>query len=185
MRGATDYARPDPRVQSYFNPRSCARSDVPSWACCAQHPHFNPRSCARSDLKPSPSLRSSLISTHAPVRGATQLLQHRDLFPEYFNPRSCARSDFVHAKARKGPKISTHAPVRGATGCCAPANLNGFISTHAPVRGATCAWWRGHWASLNFNPRSCARSDRTPGQPQAASVYFNPRSCARSDGRAG
>ncbi len=76
---------------------------------------FNPRSCARSDSRSSSPSSVRTISTHAPVRGATQM------------------GLLVSKKYR----ISTHAPVRGATEQALAGLICAAISTHAPVRGAT------------------------------------------------
>ena len=55
------------------------------------------------------------ISTHAPARGATALLDHQA---------------FIVV-------ISTHAPARGATKLLGQKSAAALISTHAPARGAT------------------------------------------------
>ena len=62
------------------------------------------------------SLPITLISIHAPVKGATTLDQI------IFN---------------YGGKISIHAPVKGATGGRRMTATEYLISIHAPVKGAT------------------------------------------------
>ena len=58
--------------------------------------HFYSRPCGRGDFAASISLRSCIISTHAPAGGATGCKPYS--FPNW--------------------KISTHAPAGGATKCC-------------------------------------------------------------------
>ena len=56
-----------------FNPRSHERSDKDTDRLVDEFMNFNPRSHERSDRNAALSLRSfSLISIHAPTRGATQ-----------------------------------------------------------------------------------------------------------------
>ena len=100
--------------------------------------HFYSRPCGRGDFAASISLRSCIISTHAPAGGATGCKPYS--FPNW--------------------KISTHAPAGGATShvvCvedgtyyfysrpCGRGDISGgdrrhfanLISTHAPAGGAT------------------------------------------------
>ena len=80
---------------------------------------FNPRSREGSD--PSVACFNSeftIISIHAPVKGATSSLTVSDVLSD----------------------ISIHAPVKGATGLQRLQRLQRFrlqISIHAPVKGAT------------------------------------------------
>ena len=80
----------------YFNPRSREGSDPVVWKAATGRTNFNPRSREGSDLYTSLLKRSSNISIHAPVKGATYILQ-------------CGYDD---------DDISIHAPVKGAT--CSP-----------------------------------------------------------------
>ena len=106
-----------------------------------QHPSFNPRTPAGCDrrwiLTP---LWPHGVSTHAPLRGATDLKK----------------------TLREELDVSTHAPLRGATWvvCLRCMQVSGFnprtpagcdlllevntmsyvVSTHAPLRGATNTW---------------------------------------------
>ena len=101
----------------------------------------------------------SMISIHAPTRGATYrlLIFRADL--SHFNPRSHERSDACDdVTALISGKISIHAPTRGATRHCATfGNVRPFQSTlpreerHViPINGAFTSY---------FNPRSHERSD--------------------------
>ena len=78
----------------------------------------------------------TLVSTHAPTRGATY-----GLYPSAnrwcFNPRAHEGRDPVNPGVNHVLSVSTHAPTRGATFneviyCCQVG-----VSTHAPTRGAT------------------------------------------------
>ena len=72
-----------------------------------------------------------LVSTHAPVMGATGALPHF--------------SESNH--------VSTHAPVMGATLAVARGVRLAIVSTHAPVMGATRT--RRKWGCQPcFNPRA-------------------------------
>ena len=64
------------------------------------------------------SLSLSLVSIHAPARGAT----------------------FAQPRRPLQPHVSIHAPARGATSIQANAKRGSYVSIHAPARGATGAW---------------------------------------------
>ena len=95
VKGAT--ASPEVSVvicSANFNPRTREGCDADCRRRRARHPDFNPRTREGCDLSSLPcSCRSSPISIHAPVKGATTL------------------SAF---SVRTG-QISIHAPVKGAT----------------------------------------------------------------------
>ena len=76
-----------------FNPRSYKRSDFVIFMITVLHFAFNPRSYKRSDSMWEQNQPVSLLSIHAPTRGATSA----------FNA-----SDYQ-------PNLSIHAPTRGAT----------------------------------------------------------------------
>ena len=99
--------------------------------------YFNPRSHERSDGQPQKAKRTTMISIHAPTRGATKRSQTGQRMRYNFNPRSHERSDTAsdvsntaygdfnprsHERSdggnlnlQQGNKISIHAPTRGAT----------------------------------------------------------------------
>ena len=98
--------------------------------------YFNPRSHEGSDGNMLLQLLSTVISIHAPTRGATYYRCHhlqpsqfqstlprgerhkRPLFfvcEANFNPRSHEGSDQTLSSVRCSPQISIHAPTRGAT----------------------------------------------------------------------
>ena len=103
--------------------------------------------------------RLSVISIHAPVKGATHIRACRHGFRWDFNPRSRegsdhlvsdlqAHKDYFNPRSREGSDQDEEdvAKVRQ-------------ISIHAPVKGATCcALSLRSWAR-NFNPRSREGSD--------------------------
>ena len=91
---------------------------------------FNPRTPAGCDAAGVPYAFVAVVSTHAPLRGAT-----RD------NPRS---ADVFG--------VSTHAPLRGATGCQLHLNHDLAVSTHAPLRGATVGVAVRFTTRLRFQP---------------------------------
>ena len=122
--------------------------------------HFYSRPCGRGDFAASISLRSCIISTHAPAGGATGCKPYS--FPNwkisthapaggatsqvvcvedgtyYFYSRPCGRGDAARCAPRWDRPISTHAPAGGATKIrivCVRVVLR--ISTHAPAGGAT------------------------------------------------
>ena len=122
---------------AYFNPRSHERSDRYSTMLLHRSKYFNPRSHERSDRAFILCSLSSVISIHAPTRGATWLPlsgkwsflfqstlpreeRHITVYPlkyycRYFNPRSHERSDVPYILIYFSQVISIHAPTRGAT----------------------------------------------------------------------
>ena len=101
---------------SNFNPRSREGSDLRDGNISRWQYDFNPRSREGSD-DPAPILvvNPTIISIHAPARGATDTANQQHLLLP----------------------ISIHAPARGATlsGQISFSDLE--ISIHAPARGAT------------------------------------------------
>ena len=138
-----------------FDPRPCTRGDqyplrVPTRAFrstplyegrrgkkYAEHPRrFDPRPCTRGDPQRSVRgcRRSSNVSIHAPVRGATRSADYRHGKP-CFDPRPCTRGDGTVAW---------------------PCSI---VSIHAPVRGATHQGQRTPTLMNRFDPRPCTRGD--------------------------
>ena len=81
-------------IPLHFNPRSHERSDPCGWCYRLRQIYFNPRSHERSDGDVNKiDCGGSVISIHAPTRGATY---DQDMYNEQavnFNPRSHERSD--------------------------------------------------------------------------------------------
>ena len=79
--------------------------------------NFNPRSHERSDSNGLMMFDDTLISIHAPTRGATILCNHRGLVFGFQStlPREERPKPFIYKALRT--IISIHAPTRGATKC--------------------------------------------------------------------
>ena len=102
---------------------------------------------------------STLISIHAPPRGATPIL------PALFIPETIS----IHAPPRGATRtlenlnllhrISIHAPPRGATEERFAASAAISISIHAPPRGATGTAKGSAFSPSDFNSRPSARGD--------------------------
>ena len=80
-----------------------------------------------------------LVSTLAPVKGATLLTKRKTHEIYSFNSRSREGSDGSNASNEKAIGVSTLAPVKGATTLGAIFCFRRFVSTLAPVKGATSA----------------------------------------------
>ena len=78
-----------------------------------------------------------MISTHAPVKGATAGRSRWISRPRDFNPRTREGCDVRGEDGIESHMISTHAPVKGATVDLDKLVTTCLISTHAPVKGAT------------------------------------------------
>ena len=101
----------------------------------------------------------TMISIHAPTRGATLPIIRDILFSAYFNPRSYKRSDspslfalstIFHFNPRSYKRSDLYIIINII--CC-------VISIHAPTRGATKTNTHHHQTQHYFNPRSYKRSD--------------------------
>ena len=71
------------RTQYHFNPRSREGSDNSSSHSCRQIKNFNPRSREGSDGDQAVFTPVSVISIHAPVKGATSKRQNRRAAPTF------------------------------------------------------------------------------------------------------
>ena len=128
------------------------------------------------------SFPNSLISIHAPPRGAT-VCESCISTPIYFNSRPSARGDQNVKHQDQRMPISIHAPPRGATYLCECLCAEILISIHAPPRGATRFFQRILRWLKNFNSRPSARGDLVYASCTSASTYFNSRPSARGDAR--
>ena len=79
----------------------------------------------------------SLVSIHAPARGATRPSPHMPALVGRFNPRARAGRDQAIRDGKVSIEVSIHAPARGATGCACDLDERSDVSIHAPARGAT------------------------------------------------
>ena len=84
-----------------------------------------------------------LVSIHAPVRGATRQSRSLDSLRQGFNPRARTGRDVPWRERSRFSSVSIHAPVRGATEAMNLSLHFTLVSIHAPVRGATCTWEMG------------------------------------------
>ena len=136
--GSDAYSSAFWRVITNFNPRSREGSDNSSSHSCRQIKNFNPRSREGSDGDQAVFTPVSVISIHAPVKGATRHAGRRCCRTGYFNPRSREGSD----------------------GYMTGITQNVGISIHAPAKGATARTGKDFFRYGYFNPRSREGSDR-------------------------
>ena len=131
-----------------------------SAACASSGCCFNPRARDGRDLAPSAFANADhIVSTHAPVMGATLRLVR----PQIAEP------------------VSTHAPVMGATLCSLPTNQGPHCFNPRARDGRDWFAPAGHRSAGRFNPR--ARDGRDHGNQQhhtGTHTGFNPRA---RDGR--
>jgi len=79
-----------------------------------------------------------LVSIHAPARGATSYLTGCQDWVGSFNPRTREGCDLgTAADFPDHPTVSIHAPARGATKMISLETAKALVSIHAPARGAT------------------------------------------------
>ena len=166
----------------YFNPRSREGSDKTSHIRGNTNCHFNPRSREGSDPVSFSVLVKSIISIHAPAKGATYRYFHALHLQKDFNPRSREGSDVVALNVlRMAGIISIHAPAKGATKPCKHCVVCSIISIHAPAKGATSqqSMQRSVTVFQSTLPRRERRvlRKRHSGRPRD----FNPRSREGSD----
>ena len=124
---------------------------------------------------------ASIISIHAPPRGATHSQQKLLLRMMNFNSRPSARGDVKSLSVHSDRKISIHAPPRGATKRCYMANM-AWIFQFTPLREGRPAQRSAPTATtLYFNSRPSARGDAASSGRQLYPLYFNSRPSARGD----
>ena len=123
----------------------------------------------------------SVVSIHAPARGATCTTFRVNGTRNCFNPRPHARGDSRFGTGLPTRWVSIHAPTRGATSilmwlttlmCC--------FNPRPHARGDP----KESWSLLNpasFNPRPPARGDFLRGLHFHQCMSFNPRPHARGD----
>ena len=143
-----------------FNPRSREGSDVLMKQIAGEPWHFNPRSREGSDIFSTFNIRKSIISIHAPARGATLPPYITVYIWKHFNPRSREGSDLplfqntykhthFNPRSREGSDFfcsfsfllslsfqSTLPRGERQPGSALEQYVYG-ISIHAPARGAT------------------------------------------------
>ena len=150
----------------------------------------------------SSKIYSSIISIHAPTRGATQpcywiilhLLFQSTLLQE---ERQSVCTQELNATIFQSTLLQEERPVTDGGKYCQnifqstllqeerlssiKMEKSHIISIHAPTRGATDKAVEGILNILNFNPRSYKRSDINRHTRCLWRINFNPRSYKRSD----
>ena len=148
-----------PLTLQNFNPRSHERSDHITQSFVFRFFNFNPRSHERSDFTGDYTFEVTLISIHAPTRGATALIVG-----------AVSSSLFQSTLPREERQL------QGLLNCFFLL----FQST-LPREERRFGSIAGKLGGLDFNPRSHERSD---GFYVACLIFgadFNPRSHERSD----
>ena len=125
--------------------------------------------------------RESLISIHAPPRGATSTsADTSDSAGFQFTPlREGRQAEAVNSLTRR--YFNSRPSARGDARFKPPTSVPEFISIHAPPRGATLMHstaWRGFFY---FNSRPSARGDSRARKACWRYSYFNSRPSARGD----
>ena len=179
--GSDAYSSAFWRVITNFNPRSREGSDNSSSHSCRQIKNFNPRSREGSDGDQAVFTPVSVISIHAPVKGATRHAGRRCCRTGYFNPRSREGSDGYMTGITQNVGISIHAPAKGATARTGKDFFRyGYFNPRSREGSDVC-----RFSSLSrqndFNPRSREGSDRARTNETRTSGHFNPRSREGSD----
>ena len=144
-----------------FNPRPRTGSDLFTVVPEAIPACFNPRPRTGSDLGLTYDAEWSIVSIHAPARGATRHHGRRltiTLVAGGFNPRPRTGSDLPPRRRPKRMWVSIHAP-HGERPSTAMMN-----------------WW-----TKSFNPRPRTGSDAQGATGEAHHRSFNPRPRTGSD----
>ena len=108
---------------SSFNPRTHEGCDLTSFVQTEGMTCFNPRTHEGCDFQFELHCLLSVVSIHAPTRGATTI------------------SPFSYISVL----VSIHAPTRGATADTADSSTQSGVSIHAPTRGATISLKSIQW----------------------------------------
>ena len=147
--------------------------------------YFNSRPSARGDKFEAHYHVTSVISIHAPPRGATTRHPNSAVHPPYFNSRPSARGDKTR-KQKKEEKnvISIHAPPRGATKRL-KKHIAPTIFQFTPLREGRRAAARRTVCSGKFQFTPLREGRRPPCISTHIPGYFNSRPSARGDADAG
>ena len=142
---------------------------------------FNPRSHEGSDRRYKRKCYKSMVSIHAPTKGATGLLPGWRGISPGFNPRSHEGSDLSCLSTSLTLFCFNPRSHEGSDAHRQPSHLFPPVSIHAPTKGATrrspgTSLWLGC-----FNPRSHEGSDNRSGDGKSSGKGFNPRSHEGSD----
>ena len=144
-------------------------------------PDFNPRSREGSDHDRNRSVDSSVISIHAPARGATCVLALLlDNFRQFQSTLPRGERLSLRFSRLVAILISIHAPARGATRPLFVLGHIWFISIHAPARGATVRHVSVYF-DIQFQSTLPRGERRISSVLIMSTIYFNPRSREGSD----
>jgi len=169
--------------------------------CCQSAGSFNPRPCARGDSVLLYAFRSTSVSIHAPVQGATRCRRCRSANSR-FNPRPCARGDFrLKTAVTELDSFNPRPCARGdvfkyffrlnnmfqSTPLCKGRRAvpSMFAGSYQFQSTPLCKGRRHGYVHMleiiGFNPRPCARGDGNSALHTVMQSSFNPRPCARGD----
>ena len=102
----------------------------------------------------------TIISIHAPTKGATHSELACQMLRTDFNPRSHEGSDYIYAEdAGMDLLFQSTLPRRERQQARVHTDHRTNISIHAPTKGATFRFPFHVFPSFNFNPRSHEGSD--------------------------
>ena len=120
-----------------FNPRTHTGCDHVFSDTIGRPKSFNPRTHTGCDIRTAVLSDKSIVSIHAPTRGATTH-RSRSAACDAVSIHAPTRGATVGSRGhRKAVGVSIHAPTRGATEGCRDSYHGIFVSIHAPTRGAT------------------------------------------------
>ncbi len=144
-----------------FNPRArTGRDGIPGSVGPSGGPFQSTRPHGARHRYQHPGPNPSVVSIHAPARGATSSASFGSLIRTGFNPRARTGRDGKTRQIGGKPPVSIHAPARGATALGAHPDDALAVSIHAPARGATDCRSGLVTTKKSFNPR--ARTGRDP-----------------------
>ena len=119
---------------------------------------------------------SSIVSIHAPARGATFSPGVRATTPRCFNPRARTGRDVTSPTGKsKTYKFQSTRPHGARLQRAGHAHGAFAVSIHAPARGATQRQLAHRACRLRFNPRARTGRDETCRNDLRPARGFNPR----------
>ena len=123
----------------------------------------------------------SLVSIHAPARGATMIIKIYFLIYMFQStPPRGGRPECTECHALLGD-VSIHAPARGATPYARRARFAAASFNPRPRAGGDIAVSKSNKPNTSFNPRPRAGGDVTPTTSVLKAMSFNPRPRAGGD----
>ena len=146
-------------IFSHFNSRPSARGDLSRCGKCAARRHFNSRPSARGDVNRCNSFPNSLISIHAPPRGATiaKLAEALQIEPFQFTPLREGRRAGSGGKLRR--YLFQFTPLREGRHDIQSSIHEMRQFQFTPLREGRPPVLTFIWSCQNFNSRPSARGD--------------------------